>query len=279
MPVAVVLVPAPPAPRIARADGVGDHDGLALGEDAGLGRAHARHVADGVHAGERRLEGERVDRDPAVDGQPGLLHDGRRPVHRDAEEQVVGHLAAVAEHGDLAVGVERAHEALGVPVDAALGEGREQRLPTPRATAGWARGSGITSAISERSRQPALASGSRACSSAVSLGAGGHLNGVDVTATITRPPSKSASTSRRAKAPGHRVELVPPSTRPGVALGVQVGAERHHEDVGVEGPGVGLDPLGDGVDRLARWPGRTARPASRGRVGVVRPPRPAPGRT
>ena len=59
-------------------------------------------VADGVDAGERRLEGQRVDRDPAVDGQPRLRDDRRRAVHRDAEEQVVGHLAAVAQHRDLA---------------------------------------------------------------------------------------------------------------------------------------------------------------------------------
>ena len=38
-------------------------------------------------------------------------------------------------------------------------------------------------------------------SSAVSLGAGGHLNGVEVTPTMTRPPAKSRSTSRSAKAP------------------------------------------------------------------------------
>ena len=38
-------------------------------------------------------------------------------------------------------------------------------------------------------------------SSAVSLGAGGHLNGVDVTATITRPPSNRDNSSLSANAP------------------------------------------------------------------------------
>ena len=33
------------------------------------------------------------------------------------------------------------------------------------------------------------------------LGAGGHLKGVEVTPTITRPPPKAARTSRRPKAP------------------------------------------------------------------------------
>ena len=60
---------------------------------------------------------------------------------------------------------------------------------------------GIRRAISDESRSPR--SVRKSCmSSAVSLGAGGHLNGVDVTATTTRPPPKPASTSRRANAPG-----------------------------------------------------------------------------
>ena len=48
---------------------------------------------------------------------------------------------------------------------------------------------------------------------------------------------------------GHRVELVAALDQAGRGLGVQVGAERDHQHVGVEGPGVGLDPLGGGVDR------------------------------
>ena len=61
-------------------------------------------------------------------------------------------------------------------------------------------GNGMTSATSERSRMPR--SVRKSCTSrAVSLGAGGHLNGVDVTATMTRPPGKSARMSRRANAP------------------------------------------------------------------------------
>ena len=57
----------------------------------------------------------------------------------------------------------------------------------PPATGGIGTGRGMTSAISERSRHPRCVR--RSCiSSAVSLGAGGHLNGVDVTPTTTRPP-------------------------------------------------------------------------------------------
>ncbi len=61
-------------------------------------------------------------------------------------------------------------------------------------------GKGMTRLISERSRQPRRTRWS-CIIRAVSLGAGGHLNGVDSTPTITRPPSKSASTSCRANAP------------------------------------------------------------------------------
>ena len=44
-------------------------------------------------------------------------------VHWDAQEQVVGHLAAVAEHGDLAGGVELAYQLTRMPADSAFGEG------------------------------------------------------------------------------------------------------------------------------------------------------------
>ena len=61
-------------------------------------------------------------------------------------------------------------------------------------------GSGMTRAISDRWRMPR--SVRKSCiSNAVSLGAGGHLNGVDVTPTTTRPPSKASSTSPAANAP------------------------------------------------------------------------------
>ena len=61
-------------------------------------------------------------------------------------------------------------------------------------------GSGITSDTCDRSRSP-RATRKSFTSKAVSLGAGGHLNGVEVTPTITRPPWKASSTSRAAKAP------------------------------------------------------------------------------
>ena len=60
---------------------------------------------------------------------------------------------------------------------------------------------GMTNETSECSRSPRSVRKSWT-SRAVSLGAGGHLNGVEVTPTTTRPPGKSARTSRRAKAPG-----------------------------------------------------------------------------
>jgi hypothetical protein len=61
--------------------------------------------------------------------------------------------------------------------------------------------SGITREISLRSRMPRRVRNS-STSSAVSLGAGGHLNGVEATPTITLPPAKRSSTSLSAKAPG-----------------------------------------------------------------------------
>ena len=81
-------------------------------------------------------------------------------------------------------------------------------------------------------------------SSAVSLGAGGHLNGVEVTATITRPPSKRLEHVAAREGAGHCVELVARLEQPGRGLRVEVGAERDHQHVGVEAAGVGLDVLG-----------------------------------
>ncbi len=59
---------------------------------------------------------------------------------------------------------------------------------------------GMTSEIEERSRSPRCVR--KSCIiSAVSLGAGGHLNGADVTPTTTLPPSNESNTSRSANAP------------------------------------------------------------------------------
>lgn len=70
----------------------------------------------------------------------------------------------------------------------ALGDGG---IGTPR---------GITNDTCETPPRP-RASRKSCISSAVSLGAGGHLNGVDVTPTTTRPPANRSSTPRRATAP------------------------------------------------------------------------------
>ena len=135
-------------------------------------------------------------------------------------------------------------------------------------------------------------------SSAVSLGAGGHLNGVDVTPTTTRPPSKRVEHVAEREGAGHRVELVARLDQPGVASGCEVGAQRDHQDVGVEGPGVGLHAPRHRVDRRdgrlhepdaglgarsayavqdvrRRRCGRTSRRAWRSRRRSRRPGRPA----
>ena len=78
------------------------------------------------------------------------------------------------------------------------------------------------------------------------------MNGVDVTPTITRPPSKSAEHVAQRERAGDRVELVAALDEPGRRRRVEVGAERDDEDVGVERAGVGLDALGGRVDRADR---------------------------
>ena len=98
-----------------------------LREHAGLRDADGRDVADRVDVREARRERPRVDRDVAVLGHPALEHDAGGAVLRHAEEEVVGHLLAVLEHGDAATGVERGDAPAGDELDAALGERLEQR--------------------------------------------------------------------------------------------------------------------------------------------------------
>src|SRR6201999_764724 len=55
-----------------RADVFGRDRRVSFGEYAGPGRPDGGDVADREHARERRLQRQRVDRDPAVDCQPGF---------------------------------------------------------------------------------------------------------------------------------------------------------------------------------------------------------------
>ena len=64
----------------------------------------------------------------------------------------------------------------------------------------------------------------------------------------------------------HRVELVTGLDQPRRVLGMQVRAERHDEDVGVQRTGVGLDAAGHRVDRAHR--GVHEPHAGRRQVGV-----------
>src|ERR1700753_1469782 len=94
-----------------------------------------------------------------------------------------------------------------------------------------------------------------------SNGAGGHLNGCPRTDTSTRPPSKSASASRKRSAefevarriaqalcPGERVVLIAAFLEAWGARHVVVRAHRHDQEVSVVDADVGLDPSGGRVD-------------------------------
>ena len=169
-------------------DPLGNDNRLTFGEDACLWRADAGHVADGIHVGEGGLEREGIDGNPAVDRHSCPLDDLRDAVLRDPEEQVVGHLAPSARRADAAGRIERPHQCLGMPRDLALHERGQER---------FRRGGGGRDRHGQRHDQRDLGPlpNSEAHEvvvhqEAVSLGAGGHLNGVEVTATITRPPAK-----------------------------------------------------------------------------------------
>ncbi len=96
---------------------------------------------------------------------------------------------------------------IGTPLDVPLGKGRQSSASDACFDGGIGTPRGMTSEISDRSRSPRWLRKSWT-SSAVSLGAGGHLNGVEVTPTTTRPPSKFLQDVTEGKSSGHGVELV-----------------------------------------------------------------------
>ena len=139
-------------------------------------------------SGKRGRQGARVDRDPAVDASSRTR---RRPPAPDAPgRRGTGRTAARCRRRarrPCVRRIERAHQVLGHGTRcprsanaariACEASGRRRDRHAERAS---------TSAISTASRRPR--SRRKSCSSsAVSLGAGGHLNGVDVTPTIAVP--------------------------------------------------------------------------------------------
>ena len=211
--------------------------------------------------GQRRRQRERVDRDPAVDAHPRLGDDRR--AHGARARRGTGRTASRCRRRSgrpCAPGRARAPGGSGAT--------RCRARRTPRGCAfdasgdgGIGTGSGMTSAISDRSRSPR--SVRKSCiSSAVSLGAGGHLNGVDVTPTTTRPPSKAAEhvARRRTPRPPCRTRGRP---RPGRASPPGRGRRRGRPPSRRRR----TDPASVstrsrvGVDRPDRRSARTARPA------------------
>ena len=274
------------------------HDGgLALGEHPGLGGADAGDVADGVHVLERGAQRQRVDRDPAVLGQPGVEHDLRARGAR--VRRGTGRTAARCRRASVATLRAGSRPRTSAPGCHAIPRSRELARaapPTPPATAGSARRAASPARPLERSSRPRAARWS-CTSSAVSLGAGGHLNGVEVTATTTWPPSKASSTSRSRERARHRVELVAGLDQP---RGVPRGAGRRRAPRrarrrpadrrrsrrcratgsidahrGVHEPHAGRRQVGVPVQHvLGARPGRTSRRAWRSRRRSLRPGRP-----
>ena len=166
---------------------------------------------------------------------------------RNAEEEVVGQLAAVVEHGDSASRVERGHAAPGDELDPALGEGRDQRAR--RLGRRGHRGR-------ERDHDRDLAFAADAAGGQVLVEQQCGLAG------RRRALERSAADADDRPAPGERrkqlgqprgarygVELVASIGEPGRRVQVVVGAERDDEVVGVVDAAVGGDAARIGIDR------------------------------
>ena len=173
---------------------------------------------------------------------------GRRAVLRDTEEQVVGHLRPVAEHGHAAGRVERAHQRPGMPCDAALGERAQER---------FRRGGRRRDRHRQRHDQRDLGLLPHSPAHEVVVHQQRRLARRGRTLERRRrdrddhpPPVEPGEDVTQRERPLLCVELVPALDEPGCRARLEVGAERDHEDVCLERTVVSLDSLRDRIDRL-----------------------------
>ena len=244
----------------------GDDRGLALGEHARLRGADAGDVAHGVHV-RRTSCAASAGRPGSSRPRPGPTR-GRPRARGAPARRGRGRRASRSRPPAGRSGWPGRGSGRGCP-GARRCRARRTRSAAPRDAAGdggIGTPSGITSDTLDRSSRPRAARWSWT-SSAVSLGAGGHLNGVEVTATTTCPPSNDDEHVTRRERAGHRVELVAGLDQARRRLRVQVGPERHHEHVAVQRTVVGLDPARGRVDGADR--GLHEADAGRREVGVA----------
>ena len=183
------------------------------------------------------VRGQRVHRYLPVHGQPGVDDHSGGVVDRTPRKRSYGSSPPPLSSADLAIRVQGADELPRVPpmprsanaastASEACGDGG---IGTPK---------GITSETCDEPSRPRAWRNS-CVSRAVSLGAGGHLNGVDVTrsAPALREPIEHLAQGEGTR---DRVELVPAFDEPRSRTRIDVGAESDHQDVRVEGGAVGL---------------------------------------
>ena len=168
-------------------------------------------------------------------------------MHRHPEEQVVRQLAAIAEHRNVPVGVQRPHQPAGMPVDPPLLEGGENRLGRLRRR--WDRhrqwhdqrhlGALPQPAILEEvvHQQGGLTRRGRAFER-------GRRHPDQDPAALEPVENLTQCESAR-----HGVELVPTFEKSRRGLGVEIGAECNDEDVCFESLLIGAHHLCDRVDR------------------------------
>ena len=200
------------------------------------------------------------DRDPAVDGHARLRDHLRHPVRRHAEEEVVGHLAAVAEHRDAgAPGRARAPASAGCQSMPRSANAASSAFDAS-GDGGMGTGNGMTSEMLRPVAQPAV--GEEVVHQERGLARRGralerrrrhrddHAPAVEVGQHV----------AQRERA-GFGVELVTALDEPRRRLGMQIGAERDDEHIRVERARVGFDALCRRDRSSGSSTARTARPA------------------
>jgi hypothetical protein len=91
-----------------------------------LRSSHARHITDGIDAGETRLQVRRIDGNPAILGHAALRNHTRDAVLWNAEKELVRHLAIIIENRYMTLRIQSPNEVVRDEADASLRERGEQ---------------------------------------------------------------------------------------------------------------------------------------------------------
>ncbi len=237
-----------PLAREAGGDVIGHDERSRLGEDPGLrnGTGAGADVAEGVDVGVLGPEVGLVDGHPAVDRQARGRERLRRPVNRDADEEVVRQRPAIRQLRRVRRRIDARDQVLGTLLDVSRGQAlaehlrdlegdRDRTLHRKRRTHPHRLADAPLREVLVQQKCPFERS--RRTLEGLAEDRDEDAPAVEVGQRVAQPFGA-----------GERVELVAALLEARRGVHVVVGAERHDQEVRVVGAGVGRDAAGDGVD-------------------------------